>query len=109
MKQTVDFSIFDNAFRDMGRTDNFSYHARRALFDYLEELENDTGTETELDVVALCCDFSEFSSGIEAAKEYGFEVDAEQEEEEQEESALGWLRDNTTVIEFNGGLVIQGF
>jgi hypothetical protein len=28
------------------------------LWDYLEDYENDTGEEMELDVIALCCDFA---------------------------------------------------
>ena len=109
MKQTVSFSDFDRAFIDYGRTDNFGYQARKALFEYLEQMEEDTGEEMELDVVALCCEFAEYASALSAAEEYGFEKDEEAEEDEQEEAALDWLRDNTTVIEFCEGVIVQGF
>ena len=59
MKQTVNFNDFCDAFRDMGRNENFSYKGKRALFDYLEETESDTGEEVELDVIGLCCEYNE--------------------------------------------------
>lgn len=60
MKQTVNFSTFQTAFESI-RPDNFSYEGLTALFDYLEQLEQDCGEEFELDVIALCCDFSQCS------------------------------------------------
>ena len=58
MKQTVNFYDFRRAFESI-RPDNFSDSGLSALFDYLEAYEDDTGEELELDVIALCCDFSE--------------------------------------------------
>lgn len=29
--------------------------------------------------------------------------------EQYEEACLGWFRDNTQVIEFKGGIIVQGF
>ena len=58
MKQTVNFSAFCDAFHAYNRYDQFGYDALKVLFDYLEELEEDTGNEMELDVIALCCDYS---------------------------------------------------
>ncbi len=57
--QTVNESAFHDAFRDMGRKDQFSYEGRKALFEYLESLAEDCATPMELDVIALCCDYSE--------------------------------------------------
>ena len=61
MKQTVNLYDFRNAFRTI-RPDNFSYAGLEVLFDFLEECENDTGEEYDLDVIALCCDFSEIDA-----------------------------------------------
>lgn len=36
-------SIFIDRFKAMGRADNFSYAGLKALFEYLEQYENDTG------------------------------------------------------------------
>ena len=41
-----------------------------ALAEYLEDLEEDTGEEMELDCVAIRCEFNEYDSLIECAKEY---------------------------------------
>ena len=110
MKQTIDCYQFRNAFERMGRKDQFSYDGLSALFDYLEEMEDGTGEEMELDVIALCCDYSEHESALVAAKEYGFEPDTEQDPDEREAAALEYLRDNTQVIEVDGGaVIIAGF
>lgn len=59
MYQTIGKCDFHDAFRNMGRKDNFSYEGLNALFDYLEGIEGDTGERIELDVIALCCDYKE--------------------------------------------------
>ena len=62
MYQTINtVSSFRDEFRACGRADQFSYEALGILFDYLEAYEMDTGEEIELDVVSLCCDYSEDS------------------------------------------------
>jgi len=75
----VNFSMFQDAFRSMGRSNQFSYEALRALFDYLEEIEADSGQEMELDVIALCCEFMEIEEDEEEYKQYvGDEADREE-------------------------------
>ena len=59
MKQTVNIHDFHRAFETMDRKENFSYEGRIALFEYLEDLEEGTGEEFELDVIAFCCEFRE--------------------------------------------------
>jgi hypothetical protein len=102
-------SSFVDAFRDMGRADHFSYDGLQALFGYLEEYEEDTGERIELDVISLCCEYSEYSDALEAATEYGFEADADQDEDEQQTLAREWLQRETVVIEHKSGLIIQQF
>lgn len=109
MKQTVFASDFIDAFRAHDRQDRFSYDGLHALFEYLEEIESDAGTEMELDVVALCCDFCEYSSAREAAEEHGWGADTDADEEENEEAASDWLRDRTQVIPHDSGVIVQGF
>ena len=60
MKQTINEYQFIEGFRSM-RPDQFSVPALRALFAYLEELENDIGEEIEFDVIAICCDYQELT------------------------------------------------
>jgi len=54
----------------MDRKDNFSYEGLRALFDYLELLEEDMGQPMELDVIALCSEYSEISDDEAEYSEY---------------------------------------
>lgn len=72
MKQTINLYNFRDAFQAM-RPNNFSYEGLRALFEYLEDLEDDTGEEIELDVIAICCDFTEYESLQEFQECYGAE------------------------------------
>lgn len=79
MYQTVNtVSNFRDEFRACGRADNFSYEALGLLFDYLEAYEMDTGEEIELDVIAICCDFSE-DSPENIRDQYGIDGDDEAE------------------------------
>lgn len=70
MKQSITVSQFHDAFRDMNRENNFSYEGRHALFDWIVDLDESCGTETELDVIALCCEFTEYNSFAEIQANY---------------------------------------
>ena len=74
MKQTVNFYTFQKAFQDL-RPNSFTYEGLRALFEYLEELEDSNGTELELDVIALCGDYIEYASAEEYAKDYSDDLE----------------------------------
>ena len=92
------------------RKDQFSYNGLVALFEYIESYEIDTASKIEFDPIALCCEYTEYETGLECAIEYGYnEQHNEDNEEEAEERALEWLRDNTQVIEFDGGIIIQNY
>tara|TARA_R110001632_G_scaffold1886_3_gene8561 strand:+ start:50 stop:349 length:300 start_codon:yes stop_codon:yes gene_type:complete len=62
MKKTINFYDFERAFNTDTYQDHFSYEGKKALFEYLEEYEDSTGDQIELDVVALCGDFDEYES-----------------------------------------------
>jgi hypothetical protein len=70
MKQTIYFSQFKQAFHDYGRGNNFSYDGLRALYDMLTEFEESKGEEMELDVIELCCDYTEFKDMEELQQSY---------------------------------------
>lgn len=111
MKQTVNFFQFCDSFSDTYKN-NFSYEGKRALFDYLEQYEEETGEEIELDTVALCCEYSEYESAKEAAEQYNGAVEDNKDfnEEDRERASLAWLEDQTTVIPVDGGgVIIQDF
>ena len=62
MKKTIDQQAFIQAFTDYNRESQFSVKARKELFQYMEECEAGSGTEYELDVIAICCEFTEYDS-----------------------------------------------
>lgn len=70
MYQSVNFCNFQDAFHIMDRKANFSYEGLEALFEHLEQLEEDLGEQIELDVIALCCEYSEINDDEEAYKDY---------------------------------------
>ena len=61
------------AFEDMGRGDQYSWAAFRALFDWLQELSEGTGEDYRLDVVGECCTWCEYDTVQEACE--AFSVD----------------------------------
>lgn len=109
MKMTLNFSQFYDNWPE-SRKEQFSYGALRAIFDYLEQYEEDAGEEIEYDPIAICCEYTEYETALEGAKEYGFEPDEEDSEEKQEEAALEYLEERTTVLPCgSGGIVIAQF
>ena len=97
--QTLNVYQFREAFRACGRNDQFSYKGLECLFDYLEQYGEDTGEPFELDVVALCCDFSE-EHYKDIADNYRIDLsEADGDAEEEYQIVLEYLQDNTTVIE----------
>lgn len=91
MKTTVTCYMFIEAARSTGRLDKFGVDGWRALFDYIEEYEQDTGEEQEMDIIALCCDLSRYESIAEFNAEYGEECETLQD-----------VQDLTVVIPING-------
>lgn len=101
MKQTINFSQFCDAFRAHDRQDQFSYEGLGLLFDYLEQYEEETGEQIELDVVALCCDYAEMEyDDIVFAYDLNLKIDDfdEMDECEQHKAIEEWLNDWTTLV-----------
>lgn len=116
MKQSVNNSDFHTAFNQMGRGDQFSYEARNALFEYLEEYEQDCETEIELDVIALCCDYSEHGSFLDWAIGYHTENqfddefgDVSGDPEDLRDKIREYIQDRGQLIEFDGGIIVSSF
>ena len=87
MKTNVNFSDFCDAFNGHGRENQFTYEGKRALFDYLEELEADMVEDIELDVIALCCEYTEYKDLAEFQADYSGNYET-----------IDDIRDDTTVI-----------
>lgn len=109
MKTTVSRYDFERAFADADRKENFSYEGLGLLFDYLEDYEEQTGEELELDVIALCCDYAE-DTIEDIAQNYGLELPEDEDEDEHRAAVLAYLNDHTSVIgETSHGVVYASF
>ena len=98
MKKTVYLDDFRNAFVAYDRANNFTYKGLSALYDYFMDYENDCGIEIELDVIAICCEYTEYKDLEEVQGDYNNIENIED------------LRNNTQVIEMaNGGIIIQAY
>ena len=62
-------SIFIDSFQRI-RPNQFSYAGLQALYEYLTDMGSE---EMELDVIGICCDFSQYDTEEEALEEYGVE------------------------------------
>jgi hypothetical protein len=99
MKQTINKEQFRHAFQNIGRGEQFSYEALGLLFDWIEDFYSDASSgDYELDVIALCCEFSELSL-TEVLEQYDIiESDGDDTEEELLGIATDFLQDNTLLI-----------
>jgi len=111
IKQNVNFSMFLDSFSDTYRH-NFTYEGKRALFDYLEQLSEDLGEDIELDIIALCCEYTEYENLEELRCDY---TEYENLEELQGNyssiETMEDLENKTQVIRFNDSkaFIIQNF
>jgi hypothetical protein len=72
MKQELTKRQFHDAFKRIGRGEQFSYAGLNALYDYLDDID----PFYSLDIIALCCEFTEYESLKEFREEYGEEYDS---------------------------------
>jgi hypothetical protein len=108
MKTTVYFSEFCDYFHKI-RPDNFSYQGLRVLFAHFEEIENSCGEESELDVIGICCEFSEATWQV-IASDYSIEIDETENEEEQKVQVLDFLADQGTLVgETDHSIIYRNF
>ena len=83
---------------------SYSYKGSLALAEYLEELEESVGEPMELDVIAIRCEFTEYESLEEWAKEYFGE-----DEDEHPSNIAEYIEDRGMFIEFDGGVIVSEF
>lgn len=125
---TVSSSDFHDAFTNSSDSykNQFTYNARQALFEYLDDLSDQLDEPIELDIIALCCEYTEYESAQEAVDAYTEDAPYLLDEEElldddgtsidqatlitlQRQKALDYLNDRTQFIEFDGGIIIQNY
>ena len=95
MKDTINVYHFSDAMIEHG----FSYEGAKALFEYLEQYEQDCETELEFDPIAFRCSFDEYENLQEIKKNYKIIETLED------------LQNHTTVIEIpdSDRLIIEAF
>jgi len=99
MIEPVNFNDFYNRFQSI-RPNNFTYEGLKALFLYLENLEIEIETAITLDVIALCCDYTQYESLNEFHEYYDKEI----------YSDMDAIHESTIVIEIEeGGFIIEAF
>ena len=98
MIQTINEFQFEDAFKSI-RPDNFSYEGLKALYDYLENYEDSTGEQIELDVIGLCCEYVEYE-----------DLETFQEDYSEEYESIEEIEQATTVIMIDDdAFIIQAF
>lgn len=103
MKLTISHaSQFRDEFRQAGRQDQFSYEALNMLYEYFEDIDPDM----ELDVIAICCDYSE-DDWADIADNYGIEYE---NDTDGLDAVRDYLQENTTLVgETSSGFVYAAF
>lgn len=97
--KTVSFNDFLEEFEKYGRGEQFSYEGKKALFEYLNEFSDDIGEPIELDIIGICCDFTEYGCLEEFNDDYGYEL-----------NSIDDINYYTTVISIDGeSFIIQDF
>ena len=76
----------------------FSYDGSTALFNYLEQLENDCDIKIEFDPIAIRCEWSEYKDLEELNEDYSHDYDFE-----------GLCGDTQVIKVGEEGIIIQAF
>ena len=92
MKKEINSSAFIDEFHAYKRYDQFGYEALNALYDYFEEIDPDM----ELDVIAICCEYS-VDSWEDIASNYDIDVEG-LDESEAIDAVRDYLERNTTIV-----------
>ena len=93
MKEYVNKYTFRNRFRSSDNYANqFSTKGLDALFEYIEQVEDDIGEEFEFDMVGICCDYTEYDNLDDLNADY-------QDSRHEKGYTLDDIREETVVIE----------
>jgi hypothetical protein len=102
MNKKINIYEFVNDFKKSQYKNNFSIQGLRALFDYFEKLEEDLGEELEFDIIAICCDYTEYDTIEEFKKDYA---------EFDNIKSIKEIEEDTVVIRIKGtnGIIVKNF
>jgi hypothetical protein len=87
----------------------WSYDGAIAMSVWLDEIENETSEEQELDLVAIRLEFCEYRTAMQAAAAYGWCAAPDEFDHANEGAAISWLLDRTECRSFVGGVIIRQF
>jgi hypothetical protein len=98
---------FRDAFREMGRDNQFSVDGLDILFTYLDELSNDIERPIEMDVIGFCCDYAE-GKPEDIARDYLIDLE---DDGNQLNNVLDYLHDHSIVcgVTDEGTIVYRQF
>ena len=96
----VNFNKFMESFIAMGRAEQFSIDGLKALFNYLEDLEQGIGAHFELDVLSLCCEFTE-DTWQNVADNYNIQLSAEDSDEDKIQQIKDFLECESIMIGYS--------
>ena len=110
--QTLTKSSFIDAFKQSSRKDQFSYEALGEIFEYMEEYSANTGESIELDIVSICCEWSE-SHWSDIAREYSIDLNDfadDEDDDERIQAVYETISEQTTMLDLgNGNFVFVQF
>lgn len=121
--EEYDQSLFISRFEDYKRVENsenpngnFSYKGLRCLFEWLDGV-SDEENPYKLDVISLCCEFSEYKNIEEFERDYSNTLTEHRDDYPNKESYNNALEeeisDKTTLIKFgddlNEGFIIGSY
>ena len=121
------------AVNELGKYDcfnSFTYEGTKTLVEFIESIEEDCGTEIEFDAVGLASEYAEYESFIDYAddsfmswqEEFGIDYENPLTGETEAQSTFDcdgnihetvlrniedYIRDNGTLIEFDGGIIVS--
>ena len=102
MYKRVSIYEFRECFKSI-RPNQFTYKGLARLYDYLIDLEEETGVENEFDVIAICCEFVEYEDITEICDDYGIDEENLTDEEVEE-----WVEERTVIVAWEEGCYLIG-
>ena len=71
LKQDISKWEFEDLFGKANRDNNFSYEGKGALYEYFDNLSEDLGEDITIDIIGICCEYTEYKNLKELQDNYG--------------------------------------
>ena len=103
--QTLAQGDFVQLFKESSRKDQFSVEALESIFNYLDTYSEETGEPIELDIVGICCEWSEMT-WQEVAQCYDVDLSQCTDDDERIGEVEDFLSQNTQYAEASEGTFV---